>query len=154
MQTTTFCPISNKKIDDHVARLNGTFTIILLAVFVITGSILPIIFLIIDFSFRTGYLSRFSPLTFLSRNIAKTLFTKPLLINAGPKIFAARIGLVFNLGILISYVFGLNNLALVITTIFGACAFLESALGYCVACQLYPFVYKLTYHSKFQKLEI
>ena len=154
MKTTTFCPISNKKIDDHVARLNGAFTILFLSVFIITGTILPIIFLIIDFSLRTGNLSRFSPLAFLSRNIAKSLFTKPLLINAGPKIFAARIGLVFNLGILISYVFGLNNLALVITGVFGTCAFLESALGYCVACRFYPFVYKLTYHSKFQKLGI
>ena len=153
MKTTTFCPISNKKIDDHVARLNGAFTILFLAVFVITGNILPVVFLIIDFSLRTGYLSRFSPLAFLSRNIAKSLFAKSLMINAGPKIFAARIGLVFNLGILISYVLGLNNLALAITGVFATCAFLESALGYCVACQFYPFVYKLTYHSKFRKQE-
>jgi hypothetical protein len=154
MKATTFCPISNKKIDDHVARLNGAFTILFLTIFIITGNIFPVIFLLIEFSLRTGYLSRFSPLAFLSKNIAKTLFAKPLFINAGPKIFAARIGLVFNLGILISYVSGLNNLALVITGIFGTCAFLESALGYCVACQFYPFVYKLTYHSKFQKLGI
>jgi hypothetical protein len=154
MKITTFCPISNKKIDDHVARLNGAFTILFLTVFIITGNIFPVIFLLIDFSLRTGYLSRFSPLAFLSKNIAKSVFAKPLLINAGPKIFAARIGLVFNLGILISYVSGLNNLALVLTAMFGTCAFLESALGYCVACQFYPFVYKLTYHSKFQKLEI
>src|ERR1035437_3947909 len=152
MKTAAFCPISNRKIDEHVARLNGAFTIIFLAVFTVTGNILPIVFLFIDFLFRSGNLSRFSPLAFLSKNIAKTLFSKPLLINAGPKVFAARIGVVFNFAIIVSYFSGLNNLALVFTGVFGICAFVESAFGFCVACQIYPFVYKLTYHPDIQKL--
>jgi hypothetical protein len=154
MKTTAFCPISNKKIDDHVARLNGGFTIIILALFVYTGSILPVLFLLIDFALRSGKYSRFSPLAVLSKNITKLLPLKPVLINAGPKIFAARIGLVFNLAIILSYSLGLSTLSLIITAIFGACAFLESVLGFCVACQFYPFVYKLTFHSNIQKLKI
>jgi hypothetical protein len=152
MKTTAFCPISNKRIDEHVARLNGAFTLLFLAVFTVTGNILPVIFLLTDFALRSGSLSRFSPLAYLSRSIAKSLSLKPLLINAGPKIFAARIGLVFNLAIILSYLSGLNNLALVFTGVFGICALLESAVGFCVACQIYPFVYKLTYHFKIQKL--
>ena len=154
MKTTAFCPISNRKIDEHVARLNGAFTILFLSLFTITSNILPILFLLIDFTLRSGKFSRFSPIAYLSKNISGLLFFKPLLINAGPKIFAARIGLVFNLAIILSYYYGLNYLSLIITGVFGTCAFLESALGYCVACQFYPFVYKITYHSKIQKLEI
>jgi len=154
MKTAAFCPISYKKIDEHVARLNGAFTVLLLAVFTVTGNIFPVIFLFVDFLLRSGSLSRFSPLSFLSKNIAKALFLKPLLINAGPKVFAARIGVVFNFAIIVSSLSGLNNLALVITAIFGTCAFLESAFGFCVACQVYPFVYKLTYHPVIQKLKI
>lgn len=154
MKTTAFCPISNKKIDDHVARLNGGFTILILALFVYTGSILPVLFLLTDFALRSGKYHRFSPLANLSKNITKLLQLKPALINAGPKIFAARIGLVFNMAIILSYSLGLNTLSLIITAIFGTCAFLESALGYCVACQFYPFVYKLTFHSNIQKLKI
>lgn len=154
MKTTAICPISSKKIDDHVARLNGAFTILFLGVFIFTGNILPIIFLLIDFSLRAGYLSRFSLLAYLSRNIAKSLQLKPLLINAGPKIFAARIGLVFNVSIILSYILGLNSMALVFTGVFGSCAILESVFGFCVACQFYPFVYKLTFHSKIQNLNI
>ena len=154
MKTAAFCPISYKKIDEHVARLNGAFTVLLLAVFTVTGNIFPVIFLFVDFLLRSGSLSRFSPLSFLSKNIAKALFLKPLLINAGPKVFAARIGVVFNFAIIVSSLSGLNNLALVFTAIFGTCAFLESAFGFCVACQVYPFVYKLTYHPVIQKLKI
>ena len=154
MKTAAFCPISNKKIDEHISRLNGAFTIVFLGVYAFTGNIVPVIFLLIDFSFRAGYLSRFSPLAYLSRNIAKLLQLKPLLINAGPKIFAARIGLVFNVAIILSYISGLNNLALVFTGMFGLCATLESVFGFCVACQFYPFVHKLIYHSKIQKSKI
>ena len=151
---TTLCPISNKKIDNHVARLNGALTILFLTVFIFTGNILLIIFLITDFGLRSGIHSKFSPLAYLSRNITKALSLKPSLINAGPKIFAARVGLAFNLAIILFYLIGLNNLYLVFIGVFGTCAFLESVFGICVACQFYPFVYKITYHSKIQKLEI
>jgi hypothetical protein len=36
----------------------------------------------------------------------------------------------------------------VLTAVFGVCAFLESAFGLCIACEIYPFVYKFTYRSK------
>jgi len=154
MKTTAFCPISTRKIDEHVVRLNGGFTILILAIFVYTGSILPVLFLFADFALRSGKFSRYSPLACLSKNAARLFRLKPVLINAGPKIFAARIGVAFNLAIILSYFSGFNNVSLGITGIFSICAFLESALGFCVACQFYPFVYKLTYHDKIQKLKI
>ena len=154
MKTTAFCPLSNKKIDEHVARFNGAYTILFLTAFILTGNVLQILFLFIDFAFRSGEFSRFSPFAYLSRKITILLHLKPILINAGPKIFAARIGLVFNLAIIASYISGLNKLSFVFTGIFGTCAILESVFGYCVACQFYPLVYKLTFHNKFQKLKI
>src|SRR5690606_26217525 len=106
------------------------------------------------FALRSGSLSRYSAFSFLSRNIVKSLHIKPDMINAGPKIFAARIGLVFNFAIIISFLFGLSNLVYVVTGIFAICAFLESVLGICIACQIYPFVYKLFYFNKIQKIKI
>lgn len=154
MKTTAFCPTSTKRIDEHVARLNGGLTILILTIFIVTGSILPVIFLLADFALRSGRFSRYSPLAGLSKNITRLFRLKPVLINAGPKIFAARIGVIFNIAIILSYLSGLNNLSLGITGVFGTCAFLESVLGFCVACQFYPFVYKLTYHDKIQKFKI
>jgi len=153
MKTTALCPISDKKIDDHVARFNGAFTVLFLTAFIITGNLLPIMLLFVDFALRSGKYSKYSAFSYLSRKIINTFSIKPELINAGPKIFAARIGLVFNIGIIISVLVGLNNLSFVFTGV-GVCAVLESVFGYCVACQIYPFVYKLTFHSKVQKLKI
>ena len=154
MKTTALCPISDKRIDDHVARFNGGFTVLFLTVFIVTGNILPIVFLTIDFALRSGKYSSYSGFTFLSKNIIKSLTINPEFINAGPKIFAARIGLFFNVAILISFIFGLTDAVYAFTGIFGVCAFLESAFGICVACQIYPYVYKLFYHHKIEKIKI
>lgn len=147
MKSNTICPISNKKIDEHVARINGGLTLGLLVIFVLTGNVIPILCLFVDFGLRSGNLSRFSVLSYISRTIIRACSLKPELINAGPKIFAARIGLLFSLLIIISYFFQLTYLVYAFTGIFACCAFLESFFGYCVACQIYPFVYKVFNYS-------
>lgn len=154
MKSNAICPISDRKIDEHVARFNSGLTLSLLLVFILTGNIIPIVFLFVDFALRSGSYSRFSAIGFVSRTVLKKLSVKPELINAGPKIFAARIGLFFNFAIIVSGLLGLENLVYVFSGVFGFCAFLESFFGYCVACQIYPFVYKLFYHRKYQKIEV
>lgn len=147
MNNNAFCPISFKKIDEHVARLNGFFTVILLVVFLLTTNIIPVLFLVADFFVRSIEKPQYSPLAIISKFILKLLKVNPQLINAGPKIFAARIGLLFSVLVGLSVVFGLGTTAVVFTVIFGVCALLEAAIGFCVACRIYPFVYKLIYQN-------
>jgi len=148
MNSNAICPISNKKIDENVARFNGGFTVVLLVIFLFTQNIIPILFLLIDFFLRSAELSAYSPLANLSKFVINALVIKKNPINAGPKIFAARIGVIFSIAILISNITGYETASYVLTAIFGFCAFLESAFGYCVACQIYPIVFRLTYKAK------
>ena len=149
MKSNALCPISDKKINERVARLNAIFTFSLLILFVITSRTVIISFLLIDFLLRAAELSQYSPLAILSRNIVKLLNIKPKLVNAGPKIFAARIGVVFSSGVLFSTAFGgWNVIGISLISMFGVCAFLEGVFGICVACQIYPYVYKLFYHTR------
>lgn len=148
MKTYALCPISNKKINERIARSNAILTVFLLGLYVLTANVFIIVFLLLDFFLRSAELSKFSPLAFVSGYIARMLKFKPKLVNAGPKIFAARIGVLFNAGILLAILFGSNTLALTLTAVFGTCAFLEGAFAFCVACQIYPFVYRLFYDSK------
>jgi len=150
MKTYAICPISNQKINETVARLNGLFTVLLLIAFVITSNAFIVGFLLIDFLLRATNNSKFSPLAITSKSIAKQLALKQKMINAGPKIFAARIGVVFGILILSTSMLGFETAAYSLTAIFGLCAFLEAAVGFCVACEIYPFVYKFTYQSKIE----
>lgn len=149
MKYNAICPISDKKINERVARLNATFTLVFLFFYLLSNNVLFVAFLLFDFFLRSAELSAYSPFAIASNYLVKVLRIAPKPLNAGPKIFAARIGVVFNVGILIATIFGFSTLALTLTALFGVCAFLEAAFGYCVACQIYPLVYKLFYDSKF-----
>jgi hypothetical protein len=154
MNNNAFCPISFRKIDENVARFNGLLTVLLLGVYVLTSSLIPVVFLLADFFVRGLEKPQYSPLAIVSKFILKSLKVKSQPINAGPKIFAARIGVIFAVLITGSELFGLHVLALVFTGIFGLCAFLEAAFSFCVACKIYPLFYKLVYQTDFKKLKI
>ena len=147
MKTTAICPISDKRINENVARGNATLTVLFLTAFAITSKVLLIVFLSIDFLLRGMELSRYSPFAIICSKVVKLLGIKPKIINAGPKLFAARIGVFFSLAILVSSLSGLEITAYILTGVFGVCAFLEAFFGYCVACKIYPFVYRVLYST-------
>lgn len=148
MKTYAICPISNQKINETVARFNGFFTVLFLIAFALTGNLFIISSLLVDFLLRATNNSKYSVFTILSKNLVKRFSLKERFINAGPKVFAARIGLVFSVAILLSSLFGFDTTSYALTAIFGICAFLESAFGFCIACEIYPLIYKFTYRSK------
>ena len=147
MKTNAICPISNQRINETVARLNGLLTVLFLVVFAVTSNAIIISFLLVDFLLRATNNSKYSPLAIVSKSIAKKMALKDKLINAGPKIFAARIGVIFSLSILLFSILGFETMAYSFAAIFGACAFLEAAFGFCVACEIYPIVYKFSYSA-------
>lgn len=147
MKLDAICPISDRRVDENVTRFNATFTVLLLLTYAITGSILPIIFLAIDFLTRGAKSPQYSLIAILSNRTVNLIGITPKIINGGPKFFAARIGFIFSIAILFSKVFEATTVGYAFAAVFGLCAFLEAAFGFCVACQIYPFMYKLTYRS-------
>jgi hypothetical protein len=145
MKYYALCPVSEKKINERVARLNATFTVLLISVFLITYNIYFVVFLAFDFYLRTADLAKYSLVAIFSKKIARYLQVKELLINAGPKIFAARIGLILSGLIIILYILNAKIPALVIAGILGLFSLLEAAFGLCVACEIYPYVYRFLY---------
>ena len=149
MKTYALCPISDKKINERVARINAVFTVLLLLTFLITQNILAILFLVVDFLLRSTGHSKVSLLAISSQNIVRWLSVKEYFINAGPKIFAARIGLVLSSLIIISFFLSFTALSFILAGILGLFSFLEGAFGICVACEIYPYLYKFLYANKF-----
>lgn len=143
MNTYAACPISNKKIDERVARLNGLFTFLLMVIFIFTNLWYIPALLAFDFLMRSTNLSSYSLLGFVSRAIVKLTSTKKKLVNAGPKTFAARIGLTVSSIIFITSLIGLNVTAVALACILALFSFLESAFGYCVACKVHPHLSRL-----------
>lgn len=148
MTSYAFCPVSVNKINEHVARFNAAQVTLLIIAAILFQNLFISAFLLVDFILRGVELSKYSPIAILSKFIVKSLKIKSKAINAGPKIFAARIGIVFALAAVVLGVAGLSVASNVVLIVFGACAFLEAAFGFCVACQIYPFVYRFTFSAK------
>lgn len=138
-----FCPITNQLINEKVTRIVAFFTFIISVLFIFFNFSALFIFLTIDFIIRAFGKGDYSPFLILSVWISEKARMKPAMINAGPKIFAARIGSLLSAGAIITGFLGLPVAAMTFASILAFFAFLESVLGFCVACKLYPFVIKL-----------
>lgn len=145
-----FCPVSDKVINERVARINAAFTVLLLLISALIHNIFPVVFLAIDFLIRASDYPRYSLTGISSNAIVSYLGLTENRINAGPKIFAARIGFVISSLIIISYYLNSFLPVLILGGVLTVFSFLEASFGLCVACEIYPFVYRLLYRMKFQ----
>jgi hypothetical protein len=152
MKSNALCPVSDKRINERVARTNGGLTVLLLVVFGVTQSIIPVVFLALDFLIRSTDYSKYSLVAISSKSIVRYLALNENFINAGPKIFAARIGFVLSSLIVLSFACNAYLPAMALAGILGLFSFLEAVFGLCIACEIYPFVYRLLYKVRFQGL--
>jgi hypothetical protein len=151
MKLYALCPVSNKRIVEQASRMNGAFTVFLLVLFAATQSILPVLFLVIDFAARATNRLNFSLLAIASARLVRFFSWEKKFINAGPKLFAARIGLTCSSLTLLAYLVHFYWIAYAVASVLGIFSFLEAVMGICVACELYPFVYRLVYKNRMQE---
>lgn len=136
------CPITDKRINENVSRLNALVTVLFVAAFLVFNFWGGIVFMMVDFALRGFIDSKYSIVCQMNKWIVSKINLSPKLMNAGPKMFAAQFGLVFTAFILLGLLFDMRIISQVVAIVLGVFSFMESAFGFCVACQLYPFLRK------------
>lgn len=141
--TAQSCPVDGTKVNEPVVRIVA----ILVAILAVAGILLnqPLIFalLIYDFLVR-GFVDRkYSILRYLALHANDITGFKEKLIDAAPKTFAAKIGFIFSVIILIALLLNWTLFAMVTTAVLLICALLEGVFGYCVGCEFYFILQKL-----------
>jgi len=137
------CPVDFVSMNENKARLTALFVLILGTVFLITGLWFIMAFLVIDFLLRANNLGKYSLLAILSDVFIKQLNIKNKPTDRAPKRFAAGVGLVFTIGILILTLLHLDTATLLVTIVLLLFAFLESFVGFCAGCYVYSMLQKL-----------
>ncbi len=140
------CPISAEQVNKTIVRLTGFLVASLVVLFAVTLQPLIIVLLVVDFTIRGFSLFRFSPLSFTACVIAYVFRLKPKMIDKAPKLFAARVGLIFSIVALGLFSVSVN-VSLVILLVLMSFALLESLLDFCVGCVVYTYVI-LPIHKK------
>jgi hypothetical protein len=140
------CPIAGYKIDELGARWVAGFVVLAALgalLLPVAAALLIRLFLALDFSARAFSKPRLSPLARLAGIVLAMTKSPPRLVDAGPKRFAARIGLAFSLAMLASSAFSASELTLWFSLVLAFCASLESFLGFCLGCWMYTGWYAL-----------
>jgi hypothetical protein len=116
-------------------RLTAFFVLLLIVVYMITDTGLVPVFLLLDFTLRGFGFGAYSPLAFLAGLLARALKLPAKPVYMPPKRFAARVGFLFCLAIVVAHYADLSTLVLsCILVLFAA---LESLVGFCAGCYVY-----------------
>lgn len=140
MMKQLLCPISDERINERVTRLNALLGILFLITGFATNSIFFFIFLSADFYVRAFTKTKFSPISYVSHQMANTLNLQKKSIDKAPKIFAARIGFLLTLAITVLFLLNFYTAAIIVGGILAFFASLEFALGICMGCVMYTYL--------------
>lgn len=136
------CPISSSQVNERVVQINAALAVLSMLLFFTTPLKWILLILAADFLIRGFLKPSYSLYGAVSKTIAGMFNLKPVLVNAGPKIFAARIGFLFCCAVAVFYWMDFQTLSLALGSIFMLFAALEAIFRFCVACKLYPFICK------------
>ncbi|MBK9271548.1 MAG: DUF4395 domain-containing protein [Saprospiraceae bacterium] len=139
------CPIEGNSLDEYTTRLVATLVALISISAFWLNSIWTVSFLMVDFGVRAFLLRKYSPLRWVAKKIQACLQIPSKPIDAGPKTFAAKIGLGFSVIILACFVAKYTTTAQILLMILSLCAFLESVFSVCIACLVYPLTKKLNH---------
>lgn len=137
------CPVDFKKVNENKVRLTALWVLALSVLVLVTKSWLIAAFLLVDFALRAFDFGKYSLLNLLSDFTVNTFKISAKPIDQAPKLFAAKIGLVFSVTIIATILTDNLTATLYITAVLIFFAFLESALGFCAGCYVYTFYKKI-----------
>jgi hypothetical protein len=138
MLKNLICPISPLRINENVARVTALLVAALVVLYAFTHNVYIVLFLIVDFYIRGFTSLKVSPLSWLAIQINKGLQLPVILTDKAKKIFAARVGFLFSLAILILfYIHPLSSV--LVGLVLTGFALLEGVLNICVGCLVYTY---------------
>jgi hypothetical protein len=144
MNNNIQCPVDFVPMNENKARLTAFFVLLLGAVFLFTKWWIIVAFLLIDFLLRANKLGKYSLLAIISDAVIKQFNVKNKPVDRAPKRFAAGIGAIFTIIILVLSFMALNTTVFIITSVLLLFAFLESFVGFCAGCHVYSALNKIS----------
>lgn len=136
------CPISFQQVNAKVAQANAALTVFCAAIFLFTSAKWIMVVLAADLFIRGFWQPSYSLFNIGSTAVLRWGNVTPVPTNAGPKLFAAKIGFIFTALITLSWVAGFYPLATIFAATLALLATLEAGFNFCVACKLYPLLHR------------
>lgn len=133
------CPISPLRVNENVVRVTAFLIASLSLLYIFTGSPYIVLLLVIDFFIRAFTSLKYSPLSWVAAQINRGLNLPVVQTDKAKKIFAARVGFLFAVSILLLGFLHFPS-SVVVSSILIVFALLESVLNICVGCLVYTYL--------------
>ncbi len=134
------CPVSHERVDENRVRVTALLVVLTMGSFLITGAWYFPAFLVLDFYIRAFTRLRFSPFSWMAHLLVKASGTGPVWIDKAPKVFAARVGLLFSMLTSAAALLSLPLTAYIAGSTLVVFAFLECGINFCAGCWVYTYV--------------
>lgn len=135
MSQPTNQPLPKGHINENKVRVIAFLVLLSAGLYLLTGWLAIPILLVVDFGLRSFDLGKFSPFARISDVLVQSLNLGVKPIFYPPKRFAARIGFLFSIAILLLHIVGGGGF--VVTGVLAVFAALESLFGICAGCYVY-----------------
>ncbi len=142
------CPVSSKRVNENVVRTTAFLVILIIGLYMLIPDPIIALFLAIDFFIRAFTRMPFSPLSWLAAGISRGLNFGSTMIDKAPKIFAARIGLLFSVLMFLFPLLGMTGAGMITASVLALFAFLECGLNFCAGCWVYTYIVVPIYRER------
>jgi hypothetical protein len=133
------CPISTDRVNEHVVRTTALVMAAMAIAYLVTGARWIPLLMAIDFCIRGFWRRDRSAAARLAGAIVARLGRPPVMIDFAPKLFAARVGLLFTVAITLTHG-AFPTAARLLAGILIVFALLEGLGNICVGCIVYSLV--------------
>lgn len=134
------CPISERRVNEQVTRLNALFAIGTIVTAFVFNSVSVFVFLMADFFIRAFTDLKFSPISYASHFLSNALSLPVKLIDKAPKIFAARLGFLMTTVIAVLFIFDFKLASVIVSSLLVFFAGLEFVFAICIGCLIYTYL--------------
>jgi len=150
MSQNLSCPVSPIRVNEYRVRIVAGFVFLASTSFLLIGSWIIPAFLSADFALRGLNKGRYSPLNIAAGSIITALSIGNKPIDQAPKLFAAQLGFIFAVLLLLATLLRLTGTGYALAGTLILFSFLESALAFCAGCHVYTLIKKIapTLHLK------
>ena len=131
------CPISTDRVNSKLTKIYSIFTFTIISLFLFTPFKEVILLSAFDFIIRIFFGIRFSPVCTTIKLGLKYGNVPVHMVNAGPKKFAAKVGLLFTVIISFGVIFNFPTVSLIAGIIAFIAIGAEVFFDYCLACTIY-----------------
>ncbi len=133
------CPVSSLRINETTVRITGFMMAAMIGLYAYTGIIYLVMVIAIDYFIRAFTSLKHSPFSWLASQMVQVFGLPGKEIDKAPKVFAARVGLLFALATVVLYYIHSTSSVVVGLVLMGF-ALLESIFNVCVGCLVYTYI--------------